>query len=197
MPILQPAVTVTWHSLPGMSWSDVYPAERLAPPDVAWQSRYAEISAGLRQDLGPGWTMEHVGSTSVPGLVAKPVIDLALRLPQGCLLADTSAWFARAGWTAPVVVGDHWATFLLIDEVRSAIGHIFRPEQWSEAHVRLFAEWLRTHPADRDSYADLKRALVERGTWGSDYTTAKGAFVLEVVNRARAARGLPSANAPR
>ena len=95
-----------------------------------------------------------------------------------------------------MVVGDHWATFLLIDKVRSAIGHIFTPELWSEAHVRLFAEWLRTHPADRDSYADLKRTLVERGAWGSDYTTAKGAFVLEVVNRARAARGLPSVNGP-
>lgn len=95
-----------------------------------------------------------------------------------------------------MVVGDHWGTFLLIDEVRAAIGHIFTSEQWPEAHVRLFAEWLRTHPADRDGYADLKRALVEGGAWGSDYTTAKGAFVLEVVNRARAARGLPSLSGP-
>ena len=189
-------MTVTWHSLPGMSWSDVYPAKRLAAPDVAWPSRYAEISAGLLQELGPGWTTEHVGSTSVPGLVAKPVIDLALRLPHGCLLADTSPSFVRAGWTAPVAVGDHWATFLMTDEVRSAIGHIFAPEQWPEADVRLFAEWLRTHPADRDSYADLKRTLVEQGTWGSDYTAAKAAFVLDVVNDARAARGLPPLNEP-
>ncbi len=98
---------MTWHSLPGMSWSDVYPAERLATPDVAWPSRYEEISAGLLQALGPGWTREHVGSTSVPGLVAKPVIDLALRLPQSCLLAEASPSFVRAGWTAPMVVGDH------------------------------------------------------------------------------------------
>ena len=135
--------------------------------------------------------MEHVGSTSVPGLVAKPVIDLALRLPDGCHVHDASASLAQAGWTEPVAIGEHWATFLLIDTVRSAIGHIFRPEQWPEAHIRLFAEWLRTHGADRDRYAALKRTLVEQSIWGSEYTSAKEEFVLEIVNRERAARGLP------
>ena len=159
--------------------------------DGAWASRYAEISAGLRQALGPGWAVEHVGSTSVPGLVAKPVIDVALRLPNGCDVDDASASLVWAGWTEPVAVGDHWATFLLIDGVRSGIGHVFGPEQWSEAHVRLFAAWLRTHGADRDGYAGLKTTLVEQGIWGSEYTSAKGEFVLKIVNRARAARGLP------
>jgi GrpB-like predicted nucleotidyltransferase (UPF0157 family) len=175
---------------------DKYPAERLAAPDAAWPTRYAELWARLRRALGPGWVMEHVGATSVPGLIAKPVIDMALRLPPDRLLAEVCPSLVRAGWTAPVAVGDHWATFWLTGEVRSAIGHIFTAEQWPEAHVRLFADWLRTHPADRDRYADLKTALVARGTWGSDYTAAKGAFVLEMVNKARGARGRPPLSAP-
>ncbi len=179
-----------------MRRADKYPAERLAVPNAAWEGRYAEVSAALLKALGSDWVVEHVGSTSVPELVAKPVIDLAVRLPEGCQMADASASFVRAGWTTPVVTGDHWATFLLIDGLRFAIGHIFSVEQWSGAHVRLFAAWLRTHPDDRDRYADLKRALVARGTWGSDYTTAKGSFVLDIVNRARATRGLPLLQAP-
>jgi GrpB-like predicted nucleotidyltransferase (UPF0157 family) len=168
-----------------------YPAERLVAPDGSWADRYAEISAGVRQALGPDWVVEHVGSTSVSGLVAKPVIDLSVRLPDGCLMDDASESLVQAGWTEPIGVGQHWATFLLIDTVRTAIAHIFRPEQWPEAHVRLFADWLRTHRVDRDRYAGLKTTLVEQGTWGSEYTSAKGQFVLEIVNRAREARGLP------
>jgi GrpB-like predicted nucleotidyltransferase (UPF0157 family) len=179
-----------------MSLMGEYPAGRLVAPDAAWRSRYADISARLRQALGPRWVMEHVGSTSVPGLPAKPVIDLALRLPEGLHIADATSSFEGAGWTAPVVTGDHWATFLVVGGVRSAIAHIFSFEQWPEAHVRLFAEWLRAHPVDRDRYAELKRTLVAGGIWGSDYTMGKAGFVLEVVNRARAERGLPLVQGP-
>ncbi len=179
-----------------MSWADRYPGERLAVPNAAWQGHYAEVSADLLKALGSDWVVEHVGSTSIPGLVAKPVIDLALRLPEGWEISDAHALLLRAGWTAPVVVGDHWATFLLDNGVRVAIGHIFSADQWSQAHVRLFADWLRTHPDDRDLYGYLKRALVARGTWGSDYTTGKHSFVLDRVNRARAERGLPLLEGP-
>jgi GrpB-like predicted nucleotidyltransferase (UPF0157 family) len=62
--------------------ADKYPAERLAVPDAAWERRYAEVSADLLNALGSEWVVEHVGSTSVPGLVAKPVIDVASGYPK-------------------------------------------------------------------------------------------------------------------
>ncbi|GGU38078.1 GrpB family protein [Nocardioides albus] len=71
-----------------------------------------------------------------------------------------------------------------------AILHLFTTDQWPTAHLRLFANWLRSHDADRDAYASLKSGLVGSGVWGSEYTVAKRAFVNDVVNRARAARGL-------
>ncbi len=179
-----------------MEWSYRYPAERLVPFDVGWPSRYAEISACLREVLGPGWLTEHVGSTSVPGLPAKPVIDLALRIPDGTRLAAASTSFLRAGWTEPVALGDHRATFLLVGGVRVAIGHIFAPEQWRDAHLRLFADWLRTHETDRVRYANLKSGLVSQGIWGSAYTLAKSEFVLTIVNQARVARGLQAVAGP-
>lgn len=168
-----------------------YPAERLVAYDVGWPSRYRTFAAGLLQSLGPTWEIEHVGSTSIPDLVAKPVVDLASRIPPGQPLGQAKEAFGWAGWTTPASVGDHWATFLLGDGVRTGIGHIFTADQWDKAHVRLFARWLREHPVERDRYARLKNDLVGRGLWGADYTAAKTGFVREIVNLARADRGLP------
>jgi GrpB-like predicted nucleotidyltransferase (UPF0157 family) len=168
-----------------------YPDARLLAPDPAWPSRYAVLAAELGRALGAGWALEHVGSTSVPGLVAKPVIDIAIRIPPGAGIDDASGLLAGAGWSEAVAVGDHWAAFLLDDGVRLAIGHLFEAGGWAEAHVRLFAQWLRHHPADRARYAALKTSLVEAGVQGESYTVAKAGFVREVVDRARAAHGLP------
>lgn len=171
-----------------MSWEGRYPAAKLVPYDPGWAARYAELATALRRGLGLGWQIEHVGSTSVPGLSAKPVIDLALCCPD----ADHGrSALAELGWTEPIRVGDHLASFLLVGTTRTAIAHIFSTLAWPEAHVRLFAKWLREHPEDRDAYAQLKAGLVEAGTWGTDYTVAKRGFVQDVVNRARGECGLP------
>ncbi len=82
------------------------------------------------------------------------------------------------------------------DGVRAAIGHIFTADQWPQAHVRLFADWLRGHPRDRERYAALKRDLVERGAWSGQYTEAKSDSVREIVNKVRASRGLAPAVGP-
>lgn len=146
--------------------------------------------------LGDRWAIEHVGSTSVPGLAAKPVIDLALRLPAGFSLDEAADVLLAAGWSRPIVVGDHWATFHPAAGPRSAIGHIFGAEQWAEAHVRLFAQWLREHPDDRRRYESLKRELIARDVQSSDYTDGKREFVHRIVDQARATRGLPPVDCP-
>ena len=166
-----------------------YPVEGLVAPDPTWPDHYALLAAGLRAELGPDWTTEHIGSTSVPGLLAKPVIDLAVRLPERRDVATHADAFNRAGWSGPVDLGSH-RCFLLLDGTVRAIAHVFTSDDWPLAHQRLFAEWLREHPADRDSYAALKQRLFASGNWGRSYTSAKTEFVQAVVDRARAARGL-------
>jgi GrpB-like predicted nucleotidyltransferase (UPF0157 family) len=167
-----------------------YPSARVVPFDLRWADRYRTLAAHLTRGLGGDWLVEHVGSTSVPLLPAKPVIDVAMGMPAGLGRHAAEAALASLGWTDPEAVGDHLAVFVLDNGVRRAIGHIFFADQWPTAHVRLFAQWLRAHPADRDRYAALKTGLVSAGVWGRDYTNAKSAFVLEVVNRARLASGL-------
>ncbi|MEQ7011031.1 GrpB family protein [Actinopolymorpha sp. B17G11] len=156
-----------------MSCQSRYPSEKLVPYDPCWPERYAEIAARLVGGLGPQWAVEHVGSTSVPGLLAKPVIDLALRLPAGQRLADWDEPFQALGWTGRIEIGDHEALFLLDGSVRMAIAHVFTANQWPYAHPRLFADWLRTHTSDRDVYARIKMELVDHGIWGSEYTSPR------------------------
>lgn len=179
-----------------MSWAEKYPEQRLVAYDGDWANLYLEYEAHLLACLGHRWEFEHVGSTSVPGLLAKPVIDIAMRMPAEVGLSEATQRLLQADWSAPVPVGDHWTTVVATGGVRSAIGHVFTAGQWPEAHLRLFADWLRRHQADRDRYASLKRDLVERGVWSAEYTESKSAFVLGVVNQARAERGLCATNGP-
>jgi GrpB-like predicted nucleotidyltransferase (UPF0157 family) len=167
-----------------------YPVEGLVPPDPAWPERFAQLAGALRAQLGPAWRIEHIGSTSVPGLLSKPVIDLALRIPDEELLSDHGDCFRRAGWSEAIALASHQVSFLLDGTVRRAIAHVFTSDQWPSAHQRLFASWLRRHPHDRDAYARRKQGLHDKGVWGPEYTAAKTVFVRHVVNRARAAQGL-------
>ena len=176
-----------------MTWECGYPPEHVVPWSATWSVSYERRVADLRRSLGPGWVFEHVGSTSVPGLDAKPVIDIAVRLPCWTTLGVADAAFRAAGWSDVVDVGDHAASVLAHENERVAIAHLFTADQWPQAHLRVFAEWMRSHAEDRLRYAALKRRLVTDGVWGSAYTTAKSSFVREIVDKARAARGLPPA----
>lgn len=124
------------------------------------------------------------------------VIDIAIGMPERMSLDEAGDRLRSAGWRAPAAVGDHWASVFTAAGVRAAITHLFTAQQWPEEHVRLFADWLRAHDGDRDHYASLKRNLVARGIWDSACTEHKAAFVLQIVNRAWAARGLEAVAGP-
>jgi GrpB-like predicted nucleotidyltransferase (UPF0157 family) len=174
-----------------MIWAEKYPDDRLVDYDPAWREKYLDFHRALTAALGTDWVIEHAGSTSVPGLCAKPVIDLVLRLPEEWAVVTATNPLTEAGWTAPIVVADHWATFYPQTDPRAAIGHIFTAQQWPSAHIRLFADWLRSHAEDRQRYLHLKQRLLTDGTWDARYTSGKADFVREIVNRARREGGLP------
>ena len=169
-----------------------YPSVGLVAHDPSWAARFAAARDSLVDVLGSGWTVEHIGSTAVPGLVAKPVIDLAVRVPSGGTLTPYDDALTAVGW---VEVGSsvttHDVRMRLDGSVRTHIAHFFPADGWETAHQRLFVARLLTHDDERDRYAALKESLRAAGTWGRAYTDAKGAFVQEVVDRARAERGLP------
>jgi len=96
------------------------------PYDPTWPHRYAELADQLHRRLGRRWRVEHIGSTSVPGLLAKPVIDLAVRVLDPAELDDKLGVLEAIGWTDLTALPDYQTLYQLDhDRVRRGIAHLF------------------------------------------------------------------------
>lgn len=152
----------------------------------AWPRLYERWRERLAMTLRTVWVrIEHVGSTAVPGLAAKPVIDIQVSV------AD----LRREERYVPQL-----ETMGVQLRSRDQLHRYFRPPagQFREAHVHvcdagkmwerehlLFRDYLRAHPATRDAYADAKRAAAY--IWRDDrwaYTEAKTGIVLDILEAA-------------
>ena len=128
---------------------------------VLFQQERRRIRAALgREDAA----VEHVGSTSVPGLCAKPILDLLLLVEDA---ADEAAYvppLERAGYTLKIREPD-WYQHRLLKGADPAVNLHGSSLGCGEADRMLrFRDWLRSHDADRDLYAAEKRRLAEQ-TW--------------------------------
>lgn len=138
--------------------------------------------------------IEHVGSTAIPGLAAKPIVDIAIAVTSvdadGDALRAPLANIGYEFWDA----GMPGRLFFQRDENgrRTHHLHMLPIERWETLKERLFRDWLLDHPDDCVRYAELKRAIARKAPDGFAYTWAKTDFVQEIVDAARAARGLPS-----
>lgn len=185
------------------------PAE-IHPPDPAWKvmaARYMDrVQIALRPWYGEvGCLLEHIGSTSVPGLSAKPIIDLQLQVPElrhdaGFDAALHGAGFFpttgsrpdspgvyRDGLVGPATVDtDVLAKRLFVrpDPGHEAILHIRKDQSpWARYTVR-FRDLLRDQPAERRRYETLKYDLAAAHSKDADYddyTRAKGAYFADVI----------------
>lgn len=151
---------------------------------------------------------DHIGSTAVPGLAAKPILDLQVRMPAlpsleklGNLLASTD--FEPAHGARPDSPGVYRDTPRPGDEdaaglhdkrlfhapERAAILHIRRTDSPFAEFVVTFRDWLRHHPDQAHRYERLKRDLAEQHVNDhdyDDYTRAKSAFFDEIEPHMRA-----------
>ena len=160
---------------------------RIVPYDAAWPARFEEERVALQEAIG-NWVVggiHHVGSTSVPGLAAKPVIDILVGVSG---LEESRACFEpveRLGYLyAPYRTREmHW--FCKPDPSRRThhlrlVPHL---SQRFDAELR-FRDRLRADPALAADYAALKRELAERFEHDREaYTQAKGEFVAEALRR--------------
>jgi GrpB-like predicted nucleotidyltransferase (UPF0157 family) len=162
----------------------------LAKPDHAWAERFAEQQAAVEGLLRPWLTgpVEHIGSTAVPGLRAKPVIDMLA--PVGSLddARDALPALADAGWLFwPQDPCGHYRLWLLRPRPEARTHHLQVVEA-AHPHARAllaFRDALRGDAGLRREYAGLKDRLAEQhGGNRNAYTNAKGAFVDGVLRRA-------------
>jgi len=162
----------------------------LADYDPAWSALFAREADRIRAALGStAIQVEHAGSTSVPGLAAKPIIDIVLAVPDS---ADEEAYvpaLETAGYVLRVREPG-WFEHRMFKGPDTDINlHVFTVGASEIDRMLLFRDWLRANDADREAYLRVKRDLAQR-TWRhvQHYADAKSAIVAEITARATAAR---------
>lgn len=155
-------------------------------PDPQWPDRYRRLRAAIVHALGDAvHLVEHVGSTSVPGLAAKPVIDIVITVADS---ADESAYLPQlesAGYRLVVREPDWFEHRCLQRDWPRANLHVFT-DGCTEVDVMIrFRDWLTQHPEDRERYERVKRDLAGRD-WDvvQEYADAKSGVVARIKRRA-------------
>ena len=162
----------------------------LAEYDSRWPDLFQREANRISAALGArALQIEHTGSTAVPGLAAKPVIDMLLVVRDS---ADEQAYAPElqdAGYTLRFREVN-WHEHRLFNGPDTEVNlHVFSHGCPEIDRILRFRDWLRSHPEDRDRYAQAKRALAG-GDWGEvqEYADAKTGIVEDILARALAGR---------
>lgn len=184
----------------------------LHPHDRAWSGAATRRISRLRNAVSAfegaeGWSFEHIGSTAVPGLAAKPILDLQVVAPSipaapvlddrlrdiGYLPArgsrpDSPGVYRDSPRGSEPVADEVWVKRLFYspDPVQPVILHLRLSASPFGRHTVWFRDWLTAHPSERDRYqrvkADLARVHAQDGDY-DDYTRGKTAYLDEVQDR--------------
>jgi|tagenome__1003787_1003787.scaffolds.fasta_scaffold20985662_3 GrpB-like predicted nucleotidyltransferase (UPF0157 family) len=156
-------------------------------PQSSWPESFARLRGELSDALGgDALAIEHVGSTAVPGLVAKPIIDIAVALREEVSIQRLRARLESAGYLfRGDPRNDGGILFVLEDEPRRRIAHVHlmahEDRRWDG--YLAFRDTLRRDPEARRSYAEIKQRLArEFPDDRASYTAAKSTFVEQVVS---------------
>ena len=159
----------------------------VVPYDEEWPRLFSSLGASLRAALDDiALRIDHIGSTSVPGLAAKPIIDVQISVAA---LEPVEPYRLRLEGLGLVFRADNPELtkryFREPSRSRRTHIHVRQAGSWAEQFALLFRDYIRTHQEDALLYAELKRRLA--GEYGEDrqgYTEAKEPFIWEVMHRA-------------
>jgi GrpB-like predicted nucleotidyltransferase (UPF0157 family) len=142
--------------------------------DPAWPAAFFDVGAQLRRALGDVVNrIDHIGSTSVPGLASKDIIDIQVTVAHESVLSDAGRRLADAGWRlAPGITTDHavpgWPSSerttrkVFLDEppgLRRVHVHVRVLSQANQRYALLFRDYLPAHPNSASAYRTLKKDL--------------------------------------
>lgn len=162
--------------------------------DEAWPAAYDEMAQRVRRALGfRVLAVEHVGSTAVPGLAAKPIIDLDLIVADPDREDDYVPALQAAGFALRIREPWWHRHRMLRSEDPLANLHVWGYDSPEPVRHRIFRDWLRQDAADRSVYALAKRDAITAATaLGEDvnrYNERKSRTLREIYGRAFAAAG--------
>lgn len=164
----------------------------IADPDPLWPALYEAEAARLRPALGPALrALEHIGSTAVPGLAAKPILDVMAALDSLAEAEIRLPALAALGYALrPTDMTDR---LLLHRPGRPSVNlHVVTLASWPHRKERRFRDRLCAMPSEAAAYAALKRDIAARH--GEDikaYTRAKTALIQEIMDRDADESGRP------
>jgi GrpB-like predicted nucleotidyltransferase (UPF0157 family) len=163
------------------------PVVEIVAYDPAWPARFAELGSELRAGLGDvALRIDHIGSTAVPGLAAKPVVDIQVSVAAFEPLTAFKQPLERLGYVYRA--GNPERTKRYFREPpgrRRTHVHVRRAGSFSEQWALLFRDYLRTHADVAAEYEAVKRRLAIRFRQDRHaYTEAKVPFMWEVIRRA-------------
>jgi len=163
------------------------PAIRLVPYDSTWPMEFAAEAARIeRASAGLPLELEHIGSTAVPGLAAKPVIDILAGRPGNVAGTKFVAAFRQLGYEHKGAYGVPGRNYFRRGSPRTHHVHVVSTssEFWRD-HL-LFRDYLRSHPDVAREYETIKRELAAMYVVSKDeYTDAKGPFIRSIIRLAR------------
>jgi GrpB-like predicted nucleotidyltransferase (UPF0157 family) len=159
---------------------------RLDGYDPRWPALYEREAARIRSVLGERvLLLEHVGSTSVPGLAAKPIIDILLVVADPADEPGYVTPLERAGYRL-VIREPGWHQHRVLKGPDTDINlHVHPPDSPEIGRHLRFRDRLRADPADRARYEQVKRRLAaRRWTYVQQYADAKTEVIAEIMARA-------------
>jgi len=161
----------------------------LVPYDPEWPRAFEREAQRVRSILGERvLLLEHAGSTSVPGLTAKPIVDMVLAVPDS---ADEPGYvpdMEQAGYVLRIREPD-WFEHRVFKGPDTDINlHVFTHGCAEIERMLVFRDWLRQNADDRELYAATKQALAtQTWTYTQNYADAKTEVVQAIMSRAMAA----------
>jgi len=159
----------------------------IVPYDVEWPRLFSSLGKALRTALGEtALRIDHIGSTAVPGLDAKPIIDVQISVAD---LEPLDAYRPSIEGLGFVWRADNpdrtQRYFRERPGARRTHIHVRRFGSWSEQVALLFRDYMRAHPVDAGRYGELKRGLA--AAYRDDrlaYTESKSTFIWGIMAQA-------------
>ncbi len=164
----------------------------VAPYDPAWPDLFRQVAGRLRAALGAvAPRIDHIGSTAVPGLAAKPIIDIQISVADFEPLEAFRLPLERLGYRFRADNSERTKRYFREPPgTRRTHIHVRRWGSWNEQFALLFRDYLRAHPAAAARYAEVKLDLARR--YGRDvrdrhaYVDAKSPFIWATMGEADA-----------
>jgi GrpB-like predicted nucleotidyltransferase (UPF0157 family) len=151
--------------------------------DAAWPELFVREASRIKRILGnAAMTIEHVGSTSVPGLAAKPIIDIVMQVKDSTDESSYVAPLEMNGYELRIREPDWWEHRMLKGPDTEINLHAFTLGCREVHRMLRFRDHLRSHPTDRQRYENAKRELATRQwEYVQHYANAKTQIVEEIL----------------